>query len=58
MGKNITLKEWELIEDALMRAEVPYKVSFDTHKVMDGTVYDKIVVIEPFIITRFEESIT
>ena len=58
MSKNITSKEWELIEDALMRAEIPYKVGFDTHKVMDGTVYDKIVEIEPFIITRFEESIT
>lgn len=56
MEKKITLKEWERIEDDLMRAEVPYKVSFDSHVAMDGVFYEKIVEIEPFSITHFEEA--
>lgn len=55
MRKKITLKEWELIEDALMKAELPYKVSFDSHGVMDGVVYDKLIDIDPFAVVRFEE---
>lgn len=56
MRKKITLKEWELIEDALMKAEVSYKVSFDSHGVMDDVVYDKMIDIEPFTVIRFEET--
>lgn len=55
MRKKITLEEWELIENALMKAEVSYKVSFDSHGVMDGVIYDKLIDIEPFAVVRFEE---
>lgn len=55
MRKKITLEEWERIEYALMKAEISYKVSFDSHEVMDGAVYDKMIDIEPFTVIRFEE---
>lgn len=56
MRKKITLEEWERIEYALMKAEIPYKVSFDSHAVMDGAVYDKMIDIDPFTVVRFEEA--
>ena len=39
-----------------MKAEISYKVSFDSHEVMDGAVYDKMIDIEPFTVVRFEEA--
>lgn len=56
MRKKITLKEWEQIEYALMKAEISYKVSFDSHAVMDGAIYDKMIDIDPFTVVRFEEA--
>ena len=56
MRKKITLEEWERIEYALMKAEISYKVSFDSHSVMDGAIYDKMIDIEPFTVIRFEEA--
>lgn len=55
MRRKITLKEWEQIEYALMKAEIPYRVSFDSHEVMNGAVYDKIIDIGPFAVVHFEE---
>lgn len=56
MRKKITLEQWEYIEAALMKAEVSYKVSFDSHVAMDGVVYDKMIDVEPFSVVRFEEE--
>lgn len=56
MRKKITLEEWERIEYALMKAEISYKVSFDSHGTMDGAVYDKMIDIEPFTVVRFEPA--
>lgn len=56
MKKKITLEEWERIEDALMKAEAPYKASFDSHVAMDGVLYEKIIEIEPFSVTHFEKA--
>lgn len=55
MRKKSTAKEWDQIENALMKAEIPYKVSFDSHAVMDGAVYDKMIDIDPFTVVRFEK---
>jgi hypothetical protein len=54
----ISKKEWDLLERALQNAEVPYAVSWDSHKVMDGIVHhDKIIKIEPFKIVYFTEGV-
>ena len=45
----VSLSEWEKIEKALMKAEVPYRVSFDSHDIGIGeVVYDIIIEIESF----------
>lgn len=47
--KIVSFSEWERIEQALMEAEIPYKVSFDSHTVGDGkVVHDRIIEIEIF----------
>jgi hypothetical protein len=56
MRKKISLEQWERIEYALMKAEISYKVSFDSHAVMDGAVYDKMIDVEPFTVVRFDET--
>ena len=56
MRKKITVKEWEQIENALMKAEIPYKVSFDSHTTTNCVVYDKMIDIEPFTVVRFEKE--
>lgn len=56
MRKKISLEEWKRIEYALMKAEISYKVSFDSHASMDGVFYDKMIDIEPFTVVRFEEA--
>lgn len=57
MRKKITLEEWERIEYALMKAEIPYKVNFDSHATMTATIYDKMIDIEPFAVVRVEETV-
>ena len=45
----VSPSEWDKIEHALMRAEVPYKVSFDSHDMGNGNVaYDRIISIDTF----------
>lgn len=56
MLKKITLAEWKQVEYALMKSGISYKVSFDIHRCMDGTVYDKMICIESFAVTHFEED--
>lgn len=53
--KIISLKEWNTIEEALMKAEIPYKVTFDSHEVPGKNIYDKIINIDSFKITIIEE---
>lgn len=48
MMKLVNQSEWERIEQALMMAEIPYKISFDTHIINDGVVYDRIIDIDIF----------
>ena len=45
---------WDAIEKALMDAEVPYRVTFDSHvnEAMDTVTYDKRIIVEPFIIQK------
>lgn len=45
---------WAKIEQALMEAEIPFSVSFDSHvnEVMDTITYDKYIRIDPFIIQK------
>lgn len=45
----VSQNEWEKIEEALMRAEIPYKVNYDSHITENGDViYDKIFSIDTF----------
>lgn len=53
--KIVSLKAWNVIEEALMKAEIPYKVTFDSHGVPGKNIYDKIIDIDPFKITITEE---
>ena len=45
----VNQNEWEKIEKALMMAEIPYKVSYDSHIAENGDiVYDRIFSIDTF----------
>lgn len=57
MKNYITAEDWKAIETVLMRAQVPFHTSFDTHvnDTMDKITYDKYVRVEPFIIQIVEE---
>ncbi len=57
MKNLITQAEWEAIENALMKAQVPYYVSFDAHvnEAMDKITYDKYIRVEPFVIIKEEK---
>lgn len=49
MMKLVSPSEWEQIERALMKAEIPYKVTFDSHIINDeDVVYDTIINIDVF----------
>jgi hypothetical protein len=52
MKHYISEKEWLVLEELLMRAEIPYNVSFDSHvsDSLDTVTYDKYIRIEPIII--------
>lgn len=51
----VSSDEWEKIEHALMKAEIPYKVSFDGHIVDENSVvYDRIINIDAFKIQILE----
>ena len=57
MKHYITEKEWHTLEEILMKAEIPYNVSFDSHvsESMDTCTYDKYIRIEPIIIQKTVE---
>lgn len=54
--KIVSLKGWGAIEEALMKAEIPYKVTFDSHEGANKNIYDKIINIDSFKIMFFEED--
>lgn len=45
---------WDAIEKALMDAEIPYHVTFDSHVSEDlqTVTYDKRITVEPFVIQK------
>ena len=56
--KTIVLEsDWTAIEELLMKAEIPYSVSFDSHAndTQDTVVYDKYIHIEPIVIQHVRE---
>ena len=57
MKHYITEKEWTALEELLMKAQIPYSVSFDSHvsASMETVTYDKYVRIEPIIIQKTVE---
>ena len=57
MKHYITEVEWSNLEELLMKAEIPYSVSFDSHAAdsMDTVTYDKYIRIEPIIIQKVRE---
>ena len=56
MKHYISEKEWLALEKLLMRAEIPYHVSFDSHVTdsPDVVIYDKYIQIDPFTIQKKE----
>lgn len=54
MKHYISEKEWLALEELLMRAEIPYSVSFDSHvnDSLDTMTCDKYIRIEPIIIQK------
>jgi hypothetical protein len=54
MKNYITEKEWAALEEALMRAQIPYAVSWDGHdnSTQDAVYYDKYIQIEPVVIQK------
>lgn len=54
MKYYISEKEWSALEEILMKAEIPYSVSFDSHvsDSLDIVTYDKYIRIEPIIIQK------
>lgn len=57
MKHYITEKDWVALEELLMKAEIPYYVSFDSHvnDTMDHVTYDKHIRIEPAVIQKVQE---
>ena len=53
--KIVSSKAWDAIEEVLMKAEIPYKVTFDSHGVPGKNIYDKIITIDSFKIIITEE---
>lgn len=57
MKHYITEKEWAALEEVLMRAEIPYSVSWDSHisEGLDQVTHDKYIRIEPMVIQSVRE---
>ena len=57
MKNIVTANDWAKIEDALMQAQIPFYVHFDSHvnETMDSVTYDKYIRIEPFVIQTIKE---
>jgi hypothetical protein len=59
MKHYITEKDWATLEPMLMRMEIPYYVSFDSHvhEDMEHVTYDRYIRIEPVIIQTKEKIV-
>jgi hypothetical protein len=57
MKHYITEKEWAALEELLMKSDIPYSVSWDSHvhESMTSVNHDKYIRIEPIIIQRTRE---
>ena len=57
MKYYITEKEWTALEELLMKAQIPYAVSWDAHAHAcdDEVTFDKYIRIEPIVIQRTRE---
>jgi hypothetical protein len=57
MKHYITEKDFAALEEVLMRAEIPYSVSWDSHinEGSDHVTYDKYIRIEPMVIQSVRE---
>lgn len=58
MKNYITKQEWLALEEMLMKMEVPYSVSFDSHVVKPGesVTYDRYIQIAPIVIQERREA--
>ena len=54
MKNYITEKEWVALEELLMKSEITYNVSWDSHvhESDDEVTYDKYIRIEPIVIQK------
>lgn len=54
MKNHISEKMWEKLEAALMEAQIPYSVTWDSHwdGVSDSVTYDKYITIQPAIVQK------
>lgn len=59
MKHYISEEDWAALEPLLMRAEIPYYVSFDSHvhEDMEHVTYDKYIRIEPIVIQKKERVV-
>lgn len=52
MKNHVTKEEWDQIKEVLMRAQVPFHTTFDSH--WDGktenVLFDERITVEPFMI--------
>ena len=57
MKHYITGNDWTALEELLMKAEIPYSVSFDSHvnDTLEHVTYDKYIRIEPIVIQRVRD---
>lgn len=58
MKNFITKQEWLALEEMLMKMQIPYSVSFDSHVVKPGesVVYDRYIQIAPIVIQEEREA--
>ena len=58
MKHYITEKNWEDLKSLLMKAEIPYHVSFDSHvhEDLEHVTYDTYIRIEPIVIQSVRKA--
>lgn len=57
MKNYISAADWAKLEEALMEAQIPFHISFDSHINPDMTsiTYDKYIRVEPFVLQVHKE---
>lgn len=58
MKNYVTKQEWLTLEEMLMKMEIPYSVSFDSHivKPNESVTYDRYIQIAPIVIQERREA--